>query len=71
MPEKQKKSEKGTDHEVGFSALLAAVRKQLEEFEKDEDRLEFMDDLTDGYCRHCGTFDHNMGLSCCQCQNDE
>lgn len=56
--------------DAAFFARLQvpAIRCLLDEMTGDE-RLEFFEEITDGYCQGCGSMEPEG--SYCQCQNDE
>ena len=47
--------------------LIDIIRLRLGAFQYDSDRREFMDELTEGYCRYCGG--ELDGI--CHCVRDE
>ena len=49
--------------------VVTIVRLHFEKL-KDAERVKFMDDAFDGYCKHCGR-DDSESLRGCQCWNDE
>lgn len=50
--------------------LTAFVHAALKELKTDEERLELMEELVGGFCRHCGRYHVDEGMKC-QCWNDE
>ena len=63
------KPTQATPLDLSTQDLLQLLRKNLAAM-PDFERLEFFDELTEGYCKHCGR-DDSKSFRGCQCWNDE
>lgn len=55
--------------DVPLNRLIEQLRAQFATM-TDEQRLEAINRVADGYCRHCGCDESKMPIGC-QCNNDE